>query len=101
MTISSSPAAQRDLDRIYQFGYEQWGEDQADAYLERLTTAFQDIGSNPLIGLELAVSERHIRLYQVGRHRIIYEMRAEHIAILRLLHTSVNLSSLAKRLGFT
>ncbi len=42
-----SPNARDDLERIWLYGHEQWGLEQADLYIQRLFTRFAEIAEHP------------------------------------------------------
>ena len=42
--------AQIDLEKIWLHTYEQWGQDQADTYLNSLFSRFEWLSKNPLVG---------------------------------------------------
>lgn len=60
-----SSEAKLDLQRIYQYGFEQFGEEQADNYFLGFFECFEKISENP----ELYQSTDHIRL---GYRRCVY-----------------------------
>jgi toxin ParE1/3/4 len=52
-----SPAAERDLEGIWKYTRKEWGLEQADRYIDLLTTAFEASAVSP----QLAPACDHIR----------------------------------------
>ena len=42
-----APSAKDDLERIWLYGLEQWGLEQADRYVQQLFTRFADVAEHP------------------------------------------------------
>ena len=42
-----TPAAERDLESIWTYTVRQWGLEQADRYIDFLTTAFAELANSP------------------------------------------------------
>lgn len=60
-----SEAARADLKNIYRFGYERFGEQQAERYYDGLIVCFEEIAKNPLL-------YQRVPEYGVGYHRCVY-----------------------------
>jgi toxin ParE1/3/4 len=79
-----SPAAERDLEGIWNYTSEEWGQAQADRYIDLLTTAM--LAQSP----QSAPACDHIRLgyrrRNVERHMIYLRITDYGIAIIRVLH---------------
>lgn len=67
-----TPAAERDLEAIWTYTVQRWGTEQANRYIDVLTTAFSELALTPLMGVE--------------RHIIYFRVTAYGIAIIRILH---------------
>jgi toxin ParE1/3/4 len=81
-----SPAAERDLEGIWQFTYQHWGLAQADRYIDALVTVFAELAHAP----EAAPACDHLRAgyrrCRVERHVIYFRFAPNGIAIIRILH---------------
>lgn len=80
-----SEKATWDLDRLYEFGIEQFGLEQADRYYEGLMIRFQEIARNP----QLAPTVEHIypslQRSVYFSHSICHLRLARGIQIVRIL----------------
>ena len=45
-----SPAAQADIDQIWDYSFDRWGVEQADDYLRELQRTIERTAANPAIG---------------------------------------------------
>lgn len=81
-----SPAAQRDLDAIFDHGVACWGFAQAIDYTDRIEVACATLAAAPL----QAPGCDHIRLgyrrRSVGRHVLYVRQTGYGIAVIRILH---------------
>lgn len=85
-----SPAAVRDLEVIWIYTVRQWGLEQADRYVDYLTTAFAELAQSP----KKAPACEHIRpgyrRWGVERHIIYFHLTDYGFAVIRLLHDRMN-----------
>jgi len=81
-----SPAAVVDLEAIWTYTSQKWGEDQADRYIDLLTHAFTELARSPAT----APTCDHIRLgyrrRRVERHMIYFRVTNDGITVVRILH---------------
>ncbi|HEX3653687.1 MAG TPA: type II toxin-antitoxin system RelE/ParE family toxin [Rhizomicrobium sp.] len=81
-----SPAAQSDLDEIWDYSAEHWGADQEDGYIRDLAGAIERIAS----GKRRGHSCDEIRLgyfkYACQSHVIFYKLEESAIVVVRVLH---------------
>jgi toxin ParE1/3/4 len=81
-----TPAAERDLESIWTYTARQWGVEQADRYIDFLTTAFAELADSP----KKAPSCEHIRpgfrRWRVERHMVYLKVTDFGIAVVRVLH---------------
>ena len=80
-----SPSATADLERIWFYGLERWGDDQADRYIEALQKRFSELAEHP----HQYPAVDHIRVgYRrsvCGRHSIYYRARGEDVEIMAVM----------------
>lgn len=81
-----TPAAERDLELIWEYTARQWGIEQADRYIDFLIAAFAKLADSP----KTAPSCEHIRpdyrRWGVERHMIYFRVTDYGIAVIRVLH---------------
>ena len=83
-----APAAERDLERIWEYTIVEWSAAQAERYTETLLAAFQDLADDPT-GLRSVACDhvrRGYRRRQVGRHVVYFRAEEYGVAIVRVLH---------------
>ncbi len=82
--------AEADLEQIWRYTHQQWGEEQADLYLSRLHAAIEDERNRKLRARELSfVSPGCFRMRQI-RHFIYFRNAGEDVVVLRVLHDSMD-----------
>lgn len=91
MYLLSNKATQ-DLSDIWYYSVETWSENQADKYYHTLTTAFNEISKNPIIGKRYDEVKAGLLGYRIQRHIIFYRItQPDSIEIIRILHDSMDL----------
>ena len=85
-----SRRSDEDLDEIYLFSYQRFGEARADAYLLALEERLHALAEQPLLGRRI----EHIRAgyfrCEHGSHAIFYKLRDGGITVIRVLHRSMD-----------
>lgn len=81
-----SNAAARDIEDIYLYGFIEFGESQADQYTAMLESRIAILCANPQIGRIDSRVNPAIQRFECERHVIFYDLLAEHILIVRILH---------------
>ena len=81
-----TPAAETDLDAIWEFTAEQWSIDQAETYLRGLNDKFNQLCAFPLSNRERTEISPPVRLSIYKSHLIIYRLETDHVAVLRVVH---------------
>ncbi len=81
-----SPAAQIDLDQIWDYTAEIWSVDQAETYLRGLHSKLSHLCEFPLSNRERVEIKPPVRISGYERHLIIYRAEGDHIAIIRVAH---------------
>ena len=81
-----SPAAQQDLDGIWDYSAATWSPDQADDYLRGLGDKLALLCENPLIARERSEIDPPVRLHPYRSHVVIYRVEADHLAVIRIAH---------------
>jgi toxin ParE1/3/4 len=65
-------SAESDLVGIWQYSFEQWGELQADKYLDELNGGIRKLADNPEIGLKRDFVRDGYHVLFVGSHAVYY-----------------------------
>jgi toxin ParE1/3/4 len=82
-----SPAAQFDLEQIWDCTCERWSDDQAERYVREIQRATELVADNPLIGRPCEEVRAGYRRHAVGSHTLYYRVAAGHlIEVVRVLH---------------
>ncbi|XOV78446.1 MAG: type II toxin-antitoxin system RelE/ParE family toxin [Aestuariibacter sp.] len=81
-----APKAEQDLEAIWIYSFQQWGQVKADQYIDSLFSAFDSLTNST----KLAISCDHIRVgyrfCREGKHVIYFKITDYGIAIIRILH---------------
>ena len=80
--------AEADLYDIFLFGYQQFGERQAEAYAAELERAFQLLANNPRMGRKAELIAQGVRRHEHRSHVILYEIAPDGVLILAVVHVS-------------
>lgn len=81
-----TPAAEGDLEAIWSYTARQWGLDQANRYIDILTSAFAQLAERPKKAPACGTIRPGYRRCSVERHMIYFRITAYGIAIIRVLH---------------
>lgn len=85
-----SKEADADLEGIYDYTYEQWGEEQAASYLQKLQEAFEQLCDYPAMGKHRMDIGQEYFGFTKEHHLIIYRMENAGIRVIRVLHKRMN-----------
>jgi toxin ParE1/3/4 len=81
-----SPAAQRDLNGIFDYTATSWSLEQAVQYTGIIRAACTRLAATPLSGVQCETLRRGYRFFAVGQHRIYFKPTPYGIAVIRILH---------------
>ena len=82
-----SPAARADLERIWDFTANTWGDDQAEAYVREIQRAIERVARNPMIGRGCDDIRAGYRRHAVESHTLFYRIAdGAAIDVVRILH---------------
>ena len=87
-----SPAAEDDLEAIWTYTVQQWGIEQADRYLDFLTSAFESLANSPATAPSCDHIRPGYRRWGVERHMIYFRVTDYGIAVIRVLHERMETS---------
>ncbi len=81
MTYRLTRQAKSDIKAIYHYTVEYFGDSQAREYLDGLEYSFDLLMDNPNMG---RLFSKKIRRYIYKSHLVYYEVRKDHIVIIRI-----------------
>lgn len=90
MTYRLTAEAESDLLEIYLYGFQNFGESQAEAYFAELESCFEILSKEPLISRERTEFTPPVRIHHHGRHLVVYGIQADLLLIIRVLHDSMD-----------
>ena len=91
MTYRLSQKAQEDVEDIYRYSYENFGERQADNYHDELFKWFAVLGDSPMYGRPAVEYAPELRRLEYASHVIFYLPEREgQVLIVRVLHGSMD-----------
>ena len=82
--------AQEDLEEIWLYTYEEWGDDQADKYLDLLFSRFTWLAENPLLGKKRDDIKAGYYCFPEGMHLVFYTLTKKGIDIIGIPHQSMD-----------
>lgn len=85
-----SPRAQLDLEDIWLYTFKTWSLDQADHYHSTIIATIEGLASGEKIGRDASDIHKGYRKVGVGRHELFYRESEVSIAIIRILHLSMD-----------
>jgi toxin ParE1/3/4 len=81
-----SPAAQKDVDAIFDYTADRWGPDQAESYLARIMILCGELATAPHRAPECAHIRDGYRRQIAAEHVIYFKPTPYGIAVIRILH---------------
>jgi toxin ParE1/3/4 len=88
-SVRLSYAALKDLADIDAYTDREWGQTQADRYLNKLQTRLLKLLTNPRLGRECLNIEPGLRRIEEGKHVMFYRQAEDGIVVSRILHQSM------------
>jgi toxin ParE1/3/4 len=86
-----SNAADADLNDIYTYSYEIYGEDRADTYFLDLRDCLQQLADNPHLGRLARIVRPDLFRHEHDRHIVFYLIEGDGIFVARILHCSMDI----------
>lgn len=89
--------AVEDLTQIWNYTFDKWSENQADAYYRILIENCEELASNPNLGKNYLEITPDLLGFNAGRHLIFYrKIENNEIEITRILHEQMDLKNRIK-----
>ena len=83
-------SAESDLIDIWRYSFEQWGQLQADKYLDELDNGIRKLADNPEIGMKRDYVRAGYRVLFVGSHAVYYTVSPDTVHVIRVLHGNMD-----------
>jgi len=84
-----SPEAQNSLREIKHYSLKNFGKRQTTIYLKKIQNCMQKLADNPAIGIERPEIKQGYYSKFTGSHTVYYRISDNHIAIIDILHQSM------------
>lgn len=84
--FSLRPKAIADLEGIWEYTVDTWGEEQAERYVRLINESFREIADNPSLGRPCDAIRNGYRKRGVSRHVIFYRTIDGGVDVVRILH---------------
>ena len=84
--IAFSPAAETDIDDIWDYSADNWGPDQADRYTDEIRDACHALASGRKQGRVVNVRPGYLKTL-TGSHVIYFRDQGDRLEIVRVLHS--------------
>lgn len=85
--------AEQDLINIWLYTFEEWGDKQADIYLDELSQTLKLIAEQPNIGRLRKEFIPPVRTFYHSHHLIAYQVIEGGISVIRVLHKSMDVDT--------
>lgn len=92
MKVKFSTQSETDIIDSYIYGFDNFGQVQADHYEQDLRYAIKIISDNPRIASERREFSPPVRVHRHAKHYIVYMIEDDHILIIRVLRDEVDLT---------
>jgi len=83
--LAFSPAAEADIEGIWDYSADNWGPDQADRYTDEIRDARRALASGGKRGKVVDVRSGYLKL-STGSHMIYFRDHGDRLEIMRVLH---------------
>jgi len=83
--LAFSPAAEADIEGIWDYSADNWGPDQADRYTDEIRDACRALASGGKRGKVVDVRSGYLKL-STGSHMIYFRDHGDRLEIMRVLH---------------
>jgi toxin ParE1/3/4 len=91
-TLILSPRARRDLDEVWDYSRNRWGEVRAEAYVRQLARDMRKVADNPRLGRTTEQVRSGYRRFGSGSHVLFYRVTDIGITVIRILHERMDVT---------
>ena len=89
-SIELSPKALADLNAIWDYSVENWGETRSQAYVRGINAALELVAANPHVARDAGSIGPGLLKYSVGSHVIFFRLNDKQIVVSRILHSRMD-----------
>ena len=86
-----TPAAQADLDRIWEYTVAKWSEAQAEGYIRGIQTTCEGLISGATVSRSAESVRAGYRKTAVGSHVMFFKQSNDGVVIVRILHQRMDI----------
>ena len=86
-----SPAAQADLESIWEYSLRRWGEAQTETYVRSIQTACEALAKGTIVSRSAEEIRTGYRKVTVGSHVMFFRIQQGVVEIMRILHQSMDI----------
>src|SRR6478752_8311191 len=94
LRVAFAMLAQADFERIVAYTRREWGSSEEQRMSDQLSNTIDTISRNPHIGERRSDLRLGIRCFPTGQHLIFYRPYDDHIEIIRIAHSRMDISRL-------
>lgn len=96
MNYKISQEANRDIENIWIYTFENWSLEQADRYINQIIDEIEYLTENPNSGINYSQIRKGYFRSQIKSHFIFYKinLNPEQIEIIRILHQRMDIESI-------
>ncbi|UZE96232.1 type II toxin-antitoxin system RelE/ParE family toxin [Alkalimarinus alittae] len=87
------PEAESDLETIWLYTEQNWGIEQAHAYIDGMVDIFQLLSNNPLMCPERSEFTPAVRIHHHAYHLVVFVLSDAGIDVVRILHESMDIDT--------
>ena len=84
------PLAEKDLESIYDYSYQEFGENRAIEYINDVNNVFIKLANNPELARQCDYIKTGLLTYTVGSHIVFFRVTKVRLSIIRILHKSMD-----------
>jgi toxin ParE1/3/4 len=88
--IEFSPKALEDLDSIWDYSVDNFGEARSEIYIRAINAALELVAANPQAARDVSGIRRGLLKYHVGSHVIFFRLKGDSVVVSRILHASMD-----------
>lgn len=86
-----TPAAKADLQGVWNYTVELWGEAKAETYIASLKEACESLLEHPKLGVALVQVDKDLRVYRCQHHFIFYLTDGRKVTFIAFLHERMDM----------
>ena len=83
--------AEQDLVNIWLYTWQEWGEAQADFYLDDLEQTLKLLAKQPMLGRLREEFKPPVRIFYHAHHLLVYQVIKGGISVVRVLHKNMDI----------